>query len=331
MDNNILSEQPKKVNKKFVLVSKFFDGFGFCLHTPHKVIVAYNDKDLDYDDQDEAKNYKHVGEGIIKSVPLQKIMDERSDYSDWYWVFDGNHSVEEADLLREEGFKVFGSGTYCDMMENDRGEAIKIAESVGLPSPMWKEFKSKEDGIKFLEENEDKAFVFKPNDAPSYLTTVPTNPNKHESNESLRKFIRSLDINDFILQERVDGVEVNVEVFAVDGEVKCAQLGLESKRISHGDTGCMTGCGHDICTDLDLDCDLVQNTIAKFFPLIKKEKYTGFADVNVIVGDQEYWFIEFCWRVGFNFHPNYFANISRKDFFTVVSEMIDGDFEPDVR
>ena len=58
-------------------------------------------------------------------------MKNRAEMRDWYWIFDGNHSVDENELLRSEGFKVGLGGELSYKMEKDREFGIELAEKYG--------------------------------------------------------------------------------------------------------------------------------------------------------------------------------------------------------
>ena len=321
----------RKGKRKFCVVTRDFSGLGFgLLNKTDDVIFATNPDLTKFKDKpEELEKYKKIGDGLVTKFALKDVMSRRSRMRDWYFIFDGNHSVNENEQLRREGFKVGLGGALSYKMENDREFGIMTAEKFGIESPLWEEFKTAEEGVKFLESHPDQAFVFKPNAADeSYLTTVPYTNDPQEANENMRDFIKAIDVKGgFILQEKVKGIEVNVEYFCVKGEVKSAQLNLEAKRISSDDTGTMCGCAFDVCRDLPLDSKLVQLTVAKIIPFIRESKYTGFADLNCIIGENEIWFIEWCWRTGYNAHPNYFMNLAEKDYLNTVADMVDGTYK----
>ncbi len=268
--------------------------------------------------------------GLAKCFPLKTLMEKRAKLKDWFWIWDSNHNWKENEILRKEGFKVFGGSKFCYDLENDRELGVKFAESTGLETPETKQFKSAQDGIKFLESREDEAFVFKANGQDDCsLTYVPINIDPIKANEELRHTISALNVNDFILQKKVMGTEVNVEMFVMNGEPVFAQANLESKKPMDADEGDATGCAFDVCWSVPLDSKLAQMTVMKFAPKLKEMKYTGFADANVIIDDDKAWFLEFCYRFGYNSHPNFFYNLSKDTALQFAANMIDGAFKAD--
>lgn len=327
--------QPKPKGRKFCLVTKDFSGLGFALDSRNKndqIIIARNpDMDKFKDKPDDFEKFNNIGKGLVEILDLKDVMSKRSAMKDYFFVFDSNNSVDQNEQLRREGYRVCLGGKEAFRLENDRAYAIRLAESLGMPSPDWKEFKSAVEGIKFLEKNPDKAYVFKPNNADdSYLTTVPSARDAKKANESLRVFIGNIGIDDFVLQEKVKGIEINAEYFCMEGKPILANINLEMKRISNGDLGNMCGCAGDITKVVDLESKIIKMTVAKFLPFIEKQKWTGLFDCNVIIAEQQVYFLEFCARAGYNAAPNFFMNIENRDFLNVCADLQEGVYKPNV-
>ena len=317
--------------RKYILVTQTFDGIGFCFDkrledNGDEVIIAYKNTE---DDGENEEGYDLNGDGMVKCFPLDKLIAKRDKLRDYYWIWDLNHNCEENQILRDEGFKVFGGQQFTYDLENDREFGIEFAESCGLMSPEHREFTSVEEGISFLEENEDKAYVYKPNHEDNCYTTVPNNEEPALANIEVRRLIKSLGFTDYVLQERVRGVEVNVESFYVNGIPLFTQANLENKKNHNRELGVATGCAFDVCWEIDNNCELANMTVRKFDSRLKEMKYTGFGDANVIISDyNQVNFIEFCFRSGYNAHPNIFTNLSSQSFLETCADMIDGTYTP---
>ena len=219
---------------------------------------------------------------------------------------------------------------FCFDLEEDRGFGLDFAESCGLHSPEWKEFTSDTEAISFLEANEDKAYVFKPCGDEDKSKTQPFyhTPEAANANKQCRRYVVSIFKNlkekRFILQERKKGVEVNTEIFFSRGVPVLAQANLECKMMLNHDLGKPTGCVGDVCWKVPVDSPLIQMSCGKMTEKLAEMKYTGFADSNVIIGDDEVWFLEFCFRPGYNAHPSFFQSISKKTFLQTMADLIDG-------
>ena len=329
------SDEMTSANYKIILVTNDWSGLGFALDQRIKengdiVIIAYKPEEVI--SPDDKESYEIQGQGLVPTVPLDKIFQERGKFSDWYWVFDGNHNVKENEILREEGFKVFGGGEFTYSLENDREFGMQFAESCGFQSPECYDFSSVEDGIKFLEEHEEEMFVYKPNNEDSAYTTVPMSEDPMMANKEIRELIKALGFSDYILQKYVRGIEVNVESWYIAGRPVFTFANLEDKRLHNGDMGSPAGCAFDLGWQIKNDCGLAQMTVRKFDAKMKEINYTGFMDCNCIIADyNEVWFLEFCGRFGYNSHPNLSLNLLERPILEVVCDMVEGRFDTRVK
>lgn len=320
-------EQPGS-DRKFILITADGSGLGFAdqevRRNGSEVIVALQPTKAIDDDKQE--NWDIQGEGLFPTTTLDQLFKDREEYRDYFWVFDANHNEDIGEKLKSEGFKTFNGTKFQDTLEHDREKGLAFAESVGLHSPPHHEFSSPEDGVAFLEANPLKAFVVKPNDSDdSALTqTFREEDEDFEANIAAQKFIKAMNLNDYILQERVKGVEVNTEIFFSHGKPVLAQANLECKRRHNTDLGCATGCAMDVCWVVDIKSPLVQKTAGLFTKVLAEMDYTGFADTNVIISDEnQIWFLEFCFRTGYNAHPNFFMTLAEKTYLQTIADLID--------
>lgn len=315
-------------NKTFIIVTKDHSGLGWaklCIDDGYKAIYATKIND----DDEHEEEFNLAGNGIVPKIELDKLFKERNKYKDAYWLWDGNYNFKEAEQLRAEGFKVFGGQELTDKMEHDRHFGTQIVEKAGLKTPPTQEFSTIEEGLKFLDENKDKAFVFKPDDGSEgcFTTYVPDSVKKEAANRELYSYMSNQEgePGTYILQERMDGVEVNVEYWLYKGRPILAYCNFESKRKLNHDEGEMCGCAQDIGFIIPIDSKLMKMTVGKLLRYYRN--YTGFLDMNVIISDKEMYFIEFCARYGYNAHPNLFLNLAKKSFPELMIDWIDGNIE----
>ena len=315
---------------RFVIPTAHFAGLGFAMRLRdegHDVVLApcgIRDRRL------EAR-YALPGNGVVTKIPLEEVVRDRVRYRDAIWVWDENHSVEENELLRGEGFRVFAGGAWPERMEHDRDACLAFVGEHGLEPPPSYSFEEREAGLRFLEEHPDRAFVFKPDRGENRETWLPISADPSEANIELRHHLRALrGTSPFVLQEVKDGVETNVEVWFVCGEPRFAFATLECKRRLTGDLGDLTGCAFDFAFAVPIDCGAVAQSVGRLFPFYERIRYTGFADANVIFGKDGVWFLEKCERFGYNAHPNLFWNLNRAPLGETFRELIDGSFAPNV-
>jgi phosphoribosylamine-glycine ligase len=248
---------------------------------------------------------------------------------EWYWIWDGNHSVRENELLRREGFRVFGGGLFPDLMEHDRDFAIHYCADYGLHAPETRRFTDGRQAIAFLERRRRTAFVFKPDRGHSAETWVPEDLEPEAANFALRQRLQSWQPpGPFILQARKRGIEANVEVWFVNGEPRFALMLLECKRIGDGDSGEMTGCSLDFVFPISLHAKAVCETVGKLFPAYRRMRYTGFGDANVMIAHDGFWLLEKCERFGYNCHPNLLWSLNRDELGQTLASLVNGSFRP---
>ena len=314
---------------RFVVATRHFAGLGFALRLQdegHDVLVAFagtNDRRLE-------DNYALVGNGLVAKQPLDDAIRDRATLRDAIWIWDENHSVDQNELLRSEGYNVFGGGRYADTMEHDREACLALVGRYGLQPPPSFAFTDPSSALTHLEQHPDTAYVYKPDVGETHETWLPQNESAAEANLELRQHLRTL-TNDtgFVLQERKDGIETNVEVWFINGEPVFAFMALESKRKLTGDLGDFSGCAFDFTFVIPLESRAVQESVGRLFPEYKAMRYTGFGDANFIVARDGIWFFEKCERFGYNAHPNLFWNLNRAPLGDTFAALVNGTFTPD--
>jgi phosphoribosylamine-glycine ligase len=313
---------------RFVIATQHFAGLGFALRLRdegHDVVVAYRG----IGDRRATCSYDLVGNGLVAKRALRDVVHDRHRYRNAYWIWDENHSVDENELLRAEGFKVFGGGRYADTMEHDRDACLAFVDKYGLKPPPSFGFDEPEAALRFLERNRDTAYVYKPDRGENYETWLPQSDTAEEANLELRQHLRSLrNDSSFVLQELKDGIETNVEVWFVRGEPRFAFMAIESKKKLAGDLGDLIGCAFDFAFAIPVDSRAVCESVGRLFPAYEAMKYTGFGDANFIAARDGTWFFEKCERFGYNAHPNLLWNLNRDPLGDTFASLVEGDFRP---
>lgn len=281
-------------------------------------------------DAERQRTFDLVGQGLVDKRPLADAMRHRATMRDWYWIWDFNHNVEENEQLRAEHFRVFGGGEFANSMEHDRKASLEFASTYGLEPPPSFGFCDAGEAIRFCREHSNTAYVYKPDQGAKFETFVPESDDPEEANQELRIHLSAIECRSpFLLQERKEGVETNVEVWFQNGDPVFAFMGLECKRRAVGDLGELVGCAFDFTFTVPLDARCVQESVGKLYPAYKSAKYTGFGDANFIAARDGVWFFEKCERFGYNAHPNLLFNLSRQPLGEVLASLCEGSFRPD--
>lgn len=317
------------IKKHFIVVTKDWSGLGYGIMLQRQgadVLMAHR---FDPDELKENPTLKLVGKGLVPREELDVVWKNRKQYKDSYWIFDGNHYFEEGEALRKEGFQhVWGGLELSDKMEHDRDFGVQLVKKAGMLSPETVDFKTVEDGLKFLDENEEKAYVFKPNDqAHGWDTYVPDSEKDKNANNELHAYLESLPTGNsggYILQERIKGIETNFEVWLYKGKPYAAFCDLECKKKNNDDFGGLCGGAQDIGFMMPLNSKGIASTVGKLITLPEFKDYTGFVDMNVIVSDNTNYFLEFCARMGYPAHVSLFHALAKSPVPEIFSAMMDG-------
>lgn len=260
-----------------MIATQHFAGLGFALRLAeegHDVIVA----DAGTSDRRLEAEYALVGRGLVPRRALGDVVRDRAHFRDAWWIWDENHSVGQNETLRAEGFRVFGGGRYSDRMEHDRDACLALVGRYGLLPPPSHAFTAASNAITFLEAHPDVAFVYKPDTGETYETWLPQSESAVEANLEFRQHLRSMSGGvPFILQERKEGIETNVEVWFMDGEPTFAFMALEAKRKLTGDLGDLVGCAFDFTFVVPLECRAVRESVGRLFPVYREMRYTDSA------------------------------------------------------
>jgi phosphoribosylamine-glycine ligase len=311
---------------KFIVATTDYVGLGFAVRLQregHQAILAVERPDSLAKDEEAA--FAKVGDGLVEKRPLREVFEKRSQYRDWYWIWDFNHTPDLNETLRREGFKVIAGGKFADSMEHDRKACVDFVSKYGLKSPPSFAFDDPAAAIRHCEENPKTAYVYKPDVGDKYETFLPESQDAAAANFELRSHLGSCRRDGtFILQERKEGIETNVEVWFQCGKPVVAFMTLECKRKHVYDLGPLVGCAFDFVFTIPLDCRAVRESVGKLFPAYEEMKYTGFGDANFIAARDGVWFFEKCERFGYSSHPNMFYNLALKDTGTILANFCDG-------
>ena len=220
-----------------------------------------------------------------------------------FTFFDDSGMGSLADMITSQGYKVVGSSSFMDELEIDRVLAFDIMKKyTSIKIPEYKEFNSIKKGIAFLEGEYGDKYVFKlfSDNGDKSLTYMSID----DENESLIEFMKTMenDKEEYVLQKIIPGefVELSSEGWFngnqfVDGAWNHT---YEKKRLMDGDIGPQTGSAGSVIWSCDAD-RIIRTALLPLTPILKKNKYCGPIDINLIIQGDEAWFLEFTPRCGY--------------------------------
>jgi phosphoribosylamine-glycine ligase len=233
-----------------------------------------------------------IGEGIVPMV------DHIALRPDSVIVFDNVGNGPLADSFRKEGWPVFGASDFADRIELDRRQGQALMRMAGIDTPRTKPFTDFRAARLFMKQHPEFA-VFKPNGNISVALTKVF----HDS-EEMSKYFEWLEKRwtqeiDFILQEKVEGVELSVEGWFNGEEWIFGSFNstLEEKRFMNDGVGPHTGCSGNVCWFYKhARPAIVKKTLLKLTRFLKQKSYRGPLDINTKGGKG----LEFTARLGYD-------------------------------
>lgn len=203
-----------------------------------------------------------------------------------------------ADKLKKD-HKVIGASVITEELELDRHKGIELAEKMGFAIPEYHEFGTLKDGMKFLKGRSD-LWVFKPeNNQDLDLTYVEKFPGEILTKIQDEWLIRIGGKCDYILQKKIDGVEVSSEVWISERGPEHFNHTLESKRFMTGNLGPAIGSQSNTVW-IGKNSGLLIDPLKKMAAYLRKEGYIGPCDANCIVKGSTPYFLEWSPRFGYD-------------------------------
>jgi len=206
-----------------------------------------------------------------------------------------------ADKLRKS-VKVIGCGTICEEIELGRAKGVELAEKMGFAIPETHSFKTLFDGVKFLKAHKNDMWVFKPEKNQDLdLTYVEKLPGELITKLEAEYKERLGEKIDFILQKKLDGVELSSEVWiGPKGPVHFNHT-LENKRLMDGNLGPAIGSqSNTVWIENNPDGICVQQ-LKQVAEYLQRAGYVGPCDTNCIIAeDKKPYFLEYSPRMGYD-------------------------------
>jgi len=277
---------------KFRLISKSGDGLALLL----RIGKLGHTVDFWVKDADAKPSYK----GMIPQVEHWNHKLSKDNVV----LFDTVGFGTIAEHLKKT-YAIYGAGKLNDALELNREFGMKIAKANGVKVPEYKLFDSFDRAAAFVKKSE-KVWVFKPqnNKSPLYTYVSRDAADMHETLGYFKKFWKGQRVA-FILQEKVEGTEISVEAWYVNGELvpNSVNSTIELKRFMEGDKGPNTGCMASVVWFWRKhNPKIYKHTLAHIEPFLSRHKYNGPLDMNCMVSNKDGlpYFLEFTARFGYN-------------------------------
>lgn len=252
-------------------------------------------------------NFKNVLT-IQKADALLKEMSSYKNKDEYFVICDFNSLYEYADKIIKMGFVNGLFPTKFDYkLENDRAMAKTFVQSFypDLKVAPVEEFKNIDEAIEFLSEAKD-FYALKGNDI-SCPTVVPCTTDLQFATEELVDALKchADDYNrkGLILECQIrDGIEFCPQMVCWDGVPVAYSVDIENKAIGSGNCSIKAGCAMNMVVAMPHDAEIIPKAFPEaMLKLAKKHKGLFYADVNLILKDGEFYYLEHCsQRMGYD-------------------------------
>jgi len=243
----------------------------------------------------ETPRNKDIGSGLVDVI---RDYTTSLRWADLVFLTENTMHLRTTDALRKIGGCVVGATVETAKWEIDRTTGMEVFEKHGIKVPDYKEFSNYDQAIAYVKK-EDRPFVSKPcgSDDKS-LSYVAKNP--ADLVYMLERWKKANKLKcDFILQEKMDGIEMAVGGwFGPRGFSRGWCENFEFKKLMNGDLGVATGEQGTVLRYV-AKSKLADKVLKPLAETLMKAGYTGYIDVNCIIDDKGTpWPLEFTMRPG---------------------------------
>lgn len=229
-------------------------------------------------------------DGLVKKIWGREAMGNLSSVhrANTYVIFDQIHGFRYGEVLRRRGLKVLGGSAVGYQLEMEREKTLRLLAGLGFAVPLQKKFGpgSAERAVAFLKDIKDRVLFALKSDNPAVMTHVAAESNE-ELIQKLQAEKKEIDRDNFILQQKVEGIEAAVETWYCGGRPVLANVDLEAKRKYNEMSDVQTGCSFDLLWVVPVDHPLRQLANAPLDAYAKKHIGTGLLDLGFIYQPQE--------------------------------------------
>lgn len=246
-----------------------------------------------YDKTRDDGSRPRAGEGIIPKIEdFNQVKRKWLDWADLIWLPDNTCYVGMLEPYRLTGYPIFGPGLDAVQWELNRTAGQQAMQKAGLKIVDCVEFHDYKSAIRYVEK-EGRVFVSKhsglvgeKNKARSYVAKSVDELiymlERWDSNPDYRKEAKE---QGFILQEKVDGVEMAVGGwFGPGGWSQWFLENFEHKKLIPGDLGPNTGEMGTMARYVK-HSKLANQILLPMTDQLKRMRYVGYIDNNAIIQD----------------------------------------------
>jgi phosphoribosylamine-glycine ligase len=300
---------------KFVVITMWGEGLGIAWQLQRagkEVIVGVIDDPkttMNKPDKDEAeKRRRSIGKGLLTVKKAESLVEDMVNWRDkdeWFVYFDFSNQFKLAKKLKDFKYGMFPQ-RFDYEMENDRDLAKDFVKKNYplLTTPETQEFKKVDEALEFINESEE-FWALKGNDSAASTVVPHTDVIEHAREELVAALTGdkgAYESKGMVLERQIrDGVEACVEAMFWNGEMVATTVDLELKHLGSANLAYQVGCGNNLIIEVPQDCEFVKMGIPEaVHQIAKKHRGWFIMDANIILKDDNAYFLEFCVRPGYD-------------------------------
>ena len=203
-------------------------------------------------------------------------------------VYDQVGEGDEAKQLKMEGISVIGAGPFHDYLELDRLGCMEWLDQHKIRTPETHIFNDFDKAKEFISKT-PYPLIFKPSgELPPDTTYVASAPGNEDLLFHLDKLEKMSKGAEFILQRKVEGIEISSEVWYYQGKPLLPHNHtFEEKKSLNEGLGPSTGCAGNVVTIHRGPCFIYDHVFRPIEEDLRAEQYTGVLDWNSIYNVEE--------------------------------------------
>lgn len=248
------------------------------------------------------KNRRENFSNLVKKTTAWKKCLADSDKK-CFVVFDCSDFGKTQDMLRKNGYSVFGGCEIGDKLETDREYGFKIFSENKIKNVPIKNFSSINNAIDYIKKNPD-AWVIKQNGEGTGLKSlnyVGMLPDGRDAIDVLEKYNERPELKNTVisLQKKIEGIEIAVgRFFNGKGWVGPICLNIEHKKLFPDNLGPTTSEMGTIVWYVGKENKLYRETLKKLEKYLSDIDYRGYIDINCMVNKSGIYPLEATARLG---------------------------------
>ena len=282
------------------------------------------------EDAEMKKRRLALYDGILDKTDAVKLLKsmKKIDPNGYYILTDSNNTFQFTEVAQKMGFTGLLPDENGRTLEVDREKGKEIVKEHYPDISMmdYHEFKTIEEGIEFLQDNENVYCLKSQGDQGDTVVAKIDDPAiaNQQIIDTLQKDKASYEANGYILEQKIlNAIELTPQAVFWNGKMVYTNLDIETKTMGGHELGYNVGCGMNLVLKTDVEDKLNKIAFPPYVHDLAKQKNGMFiVDAGLLFDNRtgKAYFTEFCYqRFGWDCLP---AELAMADSATSYFEKI---------